>query len=167
MAVSKEKAKEILRHGEVRGHALTAKQKGFFGARAGGVPMPHENKGKSGRAYGKVTQSIEPGRERGMAVKAAAQAGRQLPIRNAPLYEDQTKEPGVGGKDWWRESLDGPSDRTVGNPPGEMANLKGFEQNQSGKADLEPSFPAPIQESDFPEKGDFSPGTKKNLRDWV
>ena len=35
--VSQEKAKEIVRHGEVRGHALTAKQKGFFGARAGGA----------------------------------------------------------------------------------------------------------------------------------
>ena len=31
------KAKEILRHGTVRGHKLTKKQKGFFGARAGGV----------------------------------------------------------------------------------------------------------------------------------
>ena len=30
------KAKEILRHGSVRGHKLTAKQKRFMGARAGG-----------------------------------------------------------------------------------------------------------------------------------
>ena len=37
--VSQTKAKEIMRHGEVRGHALTAKQKGFFGARAGGAPV--------------------------------------------------------------------------------------------------------------------------------
>ena len=37
--VSQEKAKEIMRHGEVRGHALTKKQKGFFGARAGGAPV--------------------------------------------------------------------------------------------------------------------------------
>ncbi|MGH7254016.1 MAG: hypothetical protein ACREIE_09490 [Nitrospiraceae bacterium] len=35
--VSREKAKEILRHGEVRGHKLTRKQRGFFGARAGGL----------------------------------------------------------------------------------------------------------------------------------
>jgi len=36
--VSQAKAKEILKHGEVRGHPLTEKQKGFFGARAGGAP---------------------------------------------------------------------------------------------------------------------------------
>lgn len=36
---SQHKAKEILRHGEVRGHKLTAKQQGFFGARAGGQPI--------------------------------------------------------------------------------------------------------------------------------
>ncbi len=34
--VSKAKAKEILRHGSVRGKKLTGKQRGFFGARAGG-----------------------------------------------------------------------------------------------------------------------------------
>lgn len=34
--LTKAKAKEILRHGEVRGKKLTKKQKGFFGARAGG-----------------------------------------------------------------------------------------------------------------------------------
>lgn len=37
--VSMEKSKEILRHGEVHGKALTKKQKGFFGARAGGQPV--------------------------------------------------------------------------------------------------------------------------------
>ena len=37
--VSKGKAKEILRHGEVKGRTLTKKQKGFFGARAGGLPI--------------------------------------------------------------------------------------------------------------------------------
>lgn len=36
MAASKEKAKEILRHGEVRGEPLTPKQKGLFGLIAGG-----------------------------------------------------------------------------------------------------------------------------------
>jgi hypothetical protein len=38
-SVSKPKAKEILRDGSVRGKALTKKQKGFFGARAGGAPV--------------------------------------------------------------------------------------------------------------------------------
>lgn len=35
--VTKAKAKEILRHGEVRGKPLTKPQRGFFGARAGGA----------------------------------------------------------------------------------------------------------------------------------
>ncbi len=34
--VTSEKAKEILEHGQIRGRSLTEKQKGFFGARAGG-----------------------------------------------------------------------------------------------------------------------------------
>ena len=120
----------------------------------------------NGKAYGKVGHDIDPGKARGMAVKAAAQAGR-LPIINAPLFDDKTKEPGVDGKDQWREPLSGPSDRTVGNPPGEMSNLKGFEQNQAGTPDLTPGFPSPIQESDFPNKDDFSSGTKDNLKDWI
>jgi hypothetical protein len=37
--VTKAKAKKILRDGSVRGKALTKKQKGFFGARAGGTPV--------------------------------------------------------------------------------------------------------------------------------
>lgn len=37
-SVTRKKAKEILRHGEVHGRPLTKKQKGFFGARAGGAP---------------------------------------------------------------------------------------------------------------------------------
>ena len=37
--VSQDKAKEILRHGEVHGKSLSKKQKGFFGARAGGTPV--------------------------------------------------------------------------------------------------------------------------------
>ena len=41
--VSQEKAKEILRHGEVRGHDLTKKQRGYFGARAGGATMKAKN----------------------------------------------------------------------------------------------------------------------------
>lgn len=39
-AVAPEKAKEILKDGSVRGNPLTGKQKGFFGARAGGAPLP-------------------------------------------------------------------------------------------------------------------------------
>lgn len=35
--LTKAKAKKILRHGEVHGKPLTKKQKGFFGARAGGA----------------------------------------------------------------------------------------------------------------------------------
>ena len=34
--LTKTKAKKILKHGKVRGKKLTKKQKGFFGARAGG-----------------------------------------------------------------------------------------------------------------------------------
>ena len=34
--VKSSKAREILRDGSVRGHPLTSKQRGFFGARAGG-----------------------------------------------------------------------------------------------------------------------------------
>ncbi len=35
--LTKKKAKEILRHGSVRGKKLSKKQKGFFGARASGA----------------------------------------------------------------------------------------------------------------------------------
>ena len=37
--LTRAKAKEILRHGSVRGHKLTKKQRGFFGARAAGLSM--------------------------------------------------------------------------------------------------------------------------------
>ncbi len=36
MALKQEKAKKILRHGVIRGKALTKKQKGLFGVIAGG-----------------------------------------------------------------------------------------------------------------------------------
>ena len=42
--LTKEKAKKILGHGAVRGHPLTKKQKGFFGARAGGAPVKRRKK---------------------------------------------------------------------------------------------------------------------------
>ena len=37
--LTRAKAKKILRHGSVRGKSLTKKQKGFFGARAGGAKL--------------------------------------------------------------------------------------------------------------------------------
>ena len=37
--LTKKKAKKILTHGEVHGKKLTAKQRKFFGARAGGAPV--------------------------------------------------------------------------------------------------------------------------------
>lgn len=37
--LTKAKAKKILKDGTVRGHKLTKKQKGFFGAKAGGAKM--------------------------------------------------------------------------------------------------------------------------------
>ena len=37
--ISSRKARKILRHGEVHGQPLTEKQKGFFGARASGLPF--------------------------------------------------------------------------------------------------------------------------------
>ena len=37
--VSKAKASKILRDKEIRGKPLTKKQRGFFGARAGGAPV--------------------------------------------------------------------------------------------------------------------------------
>lgn len=37
--LTKAKAKKILKHGKVHGEPLTKKQKGFFGARAGGAPV--------------------------------------------------------------------------------------------------------------------------------
>lgn len=44
--ITKAKAKKILRHGEVRGRKLTKKQKGFFGARAGGMPVRRKRRRK-------------------------------------------------------------------------------------------------------------------------
>lgn len=37
--LTKKKAKKILKHGSVKGHKLTKKQIGFFGARTGGSPV--------------------------------------------------------------------------------------------------------------------------------
>lgn len=42
--LTKEKAKKILGHGAVRGRPLTKRQKGFFGARAGGMPVKRKRK---------------------------------------------------------------------------------------------------------------------------
>ena len=46
---SKAKAREILHHGEVRGHPLTEAQRGFMGARASGEPVRPRRKRKLGR----------------------------------------------------------------------------------------------------------------------
>jgi hypothetical protein len=40
------KAKKIMKEGEIGGRPLTAKQRGFFGARAGGAPVKRKRKGK-------------------------------------------------------------------------------------------------------------------------
>jgi hypothetical protein len=37
--VSQHKAKKILKHGRAQGKPLTNRQRGFFGARAGGQPV--------------------------------------------------------------------------------------------------------------------------------
>lgn len=37
--LTRAKAKQILREGEIGGKSLTRKQKGFFGARAGGAKL--------------------------------------------------------------------------------------------------------------------------------
>lgn len=42
--VSTKKAKKIIKHGKVRGKPLTKKQKGFFGARAGGMPVKRKGR---------------------------------------------------------------------------------------------------------------------------
>ena len=42
--VTQKKAKKILEHGEVRGKTLSKKQKGYFGARAGGAAMKRKKK---------------------------------------------------------------------------------------------------------------------------
>jgi len=47
--LTKKKAKKILKHGSVRGHKLTKKQKGFFGARAEGAPVRRKTSSKTRR----------------------------------------------------------------------------------------------------------------------
>lgn len=42
--LTKKKAKIILKEGEIRGKPLTKKQRGFFGARAGGAPVKRKKK---------------------------------------------------------------------------------------------------------------------------
>ena len=51
-SVAPAKAKQILKDDEVRGQPLTDKQKGFFGARAGGAPekpAPRNPPGRKGK----------------------------------------------------------------------------------------------------------------------
>lgn len=42
--LTKRKARMILHDGEVRGHKLTKRQRGFFGARASGAPVRRRKK---------------------------------------------------------------------------------------------------------------------------
>ena len=42
--LTKAKAKKILKHGSVRGHKLTGRQRRFMGARAGGAPIKRRKK---------------------------------------------------------------------------------------------------------------------------
>lgn len=51
--VSQRKAKEILRHGEVHGQPLTQKQRGLFGAIAGGQKLTRTKSahGKRHKSY--------------------------------------------------------------------------------------------------------------------
>lgn len=44
--LTKNKARKILKHGEVRGHKLTKKQRSLFGARASGKPVRKGGVGK-------------------------------------------------------------------------------------------------------------------------
>ena len=44
--VSQKKAKQIMKDGTVHGRPLTKKQRGFFGARAGGAPVKTKKKKK-------------------------------------------------------------------------------------------------------------------------
>lgn len=63
--VSKKKAREILRHGEIDGKPLTKKQRGYFGARAGGAPVrPARRKKTTGRPRGKVARRSTKGKSR-------------------------------------------------------------------------------------------------------
>lgn len=44
--LTKAKAKKILEEGQIGGRPLTKKQRGFFGARAGGAPVKRVSKKK-------------------------------------------------------------------------------------------------------------------------
>ena len=60
--LTQSKAKEIMRHGEVRGKKLTKKQRGFFGAKAGGAKMKklHNPQSPYGSQPAKATSSSTP-----------------------------------------------------------------------------------------------------------
>jgi hypothetical protein len=63
--LTKAKAKKILKHGKVRGHKLTKKQKRFFGARAGGAPVKRKKatKRKKRRQDGKTLPDKNAGQD--------------------------------------------------------------------------------------------------------
>lgn len=61
-ALTPEKAKKILKDGSVRGHPLTSKQKGFFGARAGGAAIKRiKHRMKKGSALFKKDRETKDG----------------------------------------------------------------------------------------------------------
>ncbi len=78
--VSDEKAREILRHGEVHGHPLTERQRKFFGAIAGGAKVKAKNvplfgDGSADPHVGKIAANWELG------VPSDAMVGKQPDIR--------------------------------------------------------------------------------------
>ena len=56
--VSTKKAKKIIKHGKVRGKPLTKKQKGFFGARAGGMKRKRTHRRRRRRRTRKRRRKI-------------------------------------------------------------------------------------------------------------
>lgn len=163
VSLGKEKAKEILRHGEVKGHVLTEKQKGFFGARAGGKKMPHGGlKGKFDKKGRPNKHASKKGR-----VRIQPPVPRGAPLlkpKNAPLFKGPS-DPSEGGMgtDRWKEPLDLPGASVLG--AGVLTNLKGLHQNQAGQDPTvkDVPFPAAIQDSDF-HQGGFSKGTGRFLK---
>jgi hypothetical protein len=67
--ISQKKAKKILTDGEIGGKPLTPKQKAFFGARAGGVPVikPDKKKKKKNNPHNSLIK-----RKKAAAKKKAA-----------------------------------------------------------------------------------------------
>ena len=90
---------------------------------------------------------------------------KHLSPKNAPIFPGPSDENEGGSiKANCEFPMSGPEGMTAGEQPG-LSNLKGLHQNQQGR---DPSvsdvpFPAPIQDSDFPDKSTFTKGTKRHL----